>query len=132
MRYNKRTLVARRNKILPVKFVRQDMATYSGLTLIDHYLRLYEIHRRLKKAMHGHGFKGDYSIGDILFVLLIMLLVGAERLHHLDYLRSDPLFSRIVRLTRIPHRTKLSSSLKQFNMPVGVPDTIEPGGSNKA
>jgi hypothetical protein len=114
MRYNKRILVARRNKILPVKFLRQDMTTYSGLTVIDHYLRLYEIHGRLKKAMNGHGFKGDYSIGDILFVLLIMLLVGAERLHHLDYLRSDPLFCRVVRLTRIPHRTKLSTSLKQF------------------
>jgi hypothetical protein len=114
MRYNKRILVARKNKILPIKFVRQDMTTYSGLTLIDHCLRLYGIQHRLKKAMNGYGFKGDYSIGDILFVLLIMLLVGAERLKHLDYLRSDPLFCRVVRLTRIPHRTKLSSALKQF------------------
>lgn len=90
------------------------MTTYSGLTLIDHCLRLYRIQHRLKKAMNGYGFKGDYSIGDILFVLLIMLFVGTERLKHLDYLRSDPLFCRVVRLTRIPHRTKLSTSLKQF------------------
>lgn len=114
MRYNKRTLIARRNKVLPIRFVGQDMTTFSGLTLIDHYLRLYGIHYRLKKAMNGHGFRGDYSIGDILFMLLIMLLVGAERLQHLDYLSSDPLFQRTVRLTRIPHRTKLSSALKQF------------------
>jgi len=114
MRYNKRTLIARRNKILPVKFVGQDMTTFSGLSLIDHYLRLYGIHRRLKKAMNGYGFRGDYSIGDILFMLLIMLLVGAERLQHLDYLSSDPLFHRTARLTRIPHRTKLSNALKQF------------------
>lgn len=114
MRYNKRTLIARRNKILPVKFVRQDMTTFSGLSLIDHYLRLYGIHRRLKKAMNGYGFRGDYSIGDILFMLLVMLLVGAERLQHLDYLCSDPLFHRTARLTRIPHRTKLSKALKQF------------------
>ena len=114
MRYNKRTLIARRNKILPVKFVRQDMTTFSGLSLIDHYLRLYGIHRRLKKAMNGYGFRGDYSIGDILFMLLIMLLVGAERLQHLDYLSSDPLFHRTARLTRIPNRTKLSNALQQF------------------
>jgi hypothetical protein len=114
MRYKKRNLIARRNKILPINFVRQDMTTYSGLTLIDHYLRLYRIHFRTKQAFKAYGFKGDYSIGDILFILLIMLLLGAERLQHIEYLRDDPLFKRVTRLTRIPHRTKLSTALKQF------------------
>jgi hypothetical protein len=90
------------------------MTTYSGLTLIDHYLRIYGIHRRLKKSLKTYGFKGDYTIGDIVFILLIMLLIGAERLQHIDYLKTDPLFCRVVRLTRIPHRTKLSTALKQF------------------
>jgi len=114
MRYNKRALIARRNKILPIRFVRQDMTTYSGLTLIDHYFRLYNIHSRIKQSFKSYGFKGDYSIGDILFLMLTMLLLGTERLHHIDYLRGDPLFRRVVRLTRIPHRTKLSTALKQF------------------
>jgi hypothetical protein len=114
MRYKKRVLIARRNKILPISFVRQDMTTYSGLSLIDHYFRLYQIHSRIKQTFKTFGFKGDYHIGDILFVILIMLLVGAERLQHIDFLRSDPLFKRVVRLTRIPHRTKLSTALKQF------------------
>jgi len=114
MRYKKRSLIARRNKILPVHFVRQDMTTYAGLTLIDHYLKLYRINIRLKKTLKSYGFKGDYGIGDILFIMLIMILVGAERLQHIDYLKNDPLLRRIVRLTRIPHRTKLSTALKQF------------------
>jgi hypothetical protein len=114
MRYNKRALIARRNKILPIRFVRQDMTTYSGLTLIDHYFRLYNIHSRIKQSFKSYGFKGDYSIGDILFLMLTMLLLGTERLHHIDYLKGDPLFRRVVRLTRIPHRTKLSTALKQF------------------
>jgi hypothetical protein len=114
MRYKKHALIARRNKILPINFVRQDMTTYSGLTLIDHYLRLYRIHTRIKQAFKAYGFKGDYSIGDVLFILLIMLIVGAERLHHIEYLRDDPIFKRATRLTRIPHRTKLSTALKQF------------------
>ncbi len=66
MRYNKRALIARKNKILPIRFIRQDMTTYSGLNLIDHYLRIYKIHRRLKDTLNSYGFKGDYSIGDIL------------------------------------------------------------------
>ena len=114
MRYKKRSLIARKNKILPIRFVRQDMTTYSGLMLVDHYLRLYGIHARIKQTFKSYGFKGDYSIGDILFVVLIMLLLGAQRLQHIDFLRSDPLFKRVVRLTRIPHRTKLSTALKQF------------------
>ena len=114
MRYKKRSLIARRNKVLPVDFVRQDMTTYAGLTLIDHYLKLYQINIRLKKTLKSYGFKGDYGIGDILFIMLIMILVGAERLQHIEYLKNDPLFRRIVRLTRIPHRTKLSTALKQF------------------
>jgi len=114
MRYKKRSLIARRNKTLPVHFIRQDMTTYAGLTLIDHYLKLYRINIRLKQTLKSYGFKGDYGIGDILFIMLIMILVGAERLQHIDYLKNDPLFRRIVRLTRIPHRTKLSTTLKQF------------------
>jgi hypothetical protein len=114
VRYKKSALIARKNKILPIRFIGQDMTTFSGLTLIDHYLRIYRIHRRLKQCLKGHGFKGDYNIGDILFILLVMVFIGAERLQHVDYLRTDPLFCRVVRLTRIPHRTKLSTTLKQF------------------
>ena len=114
MRYKKSALIARRNKILPIFFVRQNMTTYSGLTLVDHYFRLYQIHHRIKKSMKPFKFKGDYCIGDILFILLIMLILGAERLHHVDYLRNDPLFCRVIGLTKIPHRTKISRSLKQF------------------
>ena len=90
MRYKKRNLIARRIKILPIHFVRQDMTTYAGLTLIDHYLRLYRIHSRIKRTVKDYGFKGDYCIGDILFILLIMFLIGAERLQHIDFLRTDP------------------------------------------
>lgn len=115
MRYKKRSLIARRNKILPIRFIRQDMTTYAGLTLIDHYLRLFQINFRLQKAMKSYGFRGDYGIGNILFILLIMIFIGAERIQHIDYLKDDPLFRRIVRLTRIPHRTKISTALKQFS-----------------
>lgn len=114
MRYNKTQLIARRAKILPIKFVQQDMTTYSGLALVDHVLQLYRLQGRLKETFKRYHFFGDYHIGDILFVLVVMLLLGAERLQHIDYLRSDPLFCRVVRLTRIPHRTKISTALKQF------------------
>ena len=92
MRYNRMSLNARRNKILPIRFIRQDMTTYSGLTLVDHVLRLYCLQARLKETFKQYHLGGDYHIGDILFVLVVMLLLGAERLQHIDYLRSDPPF----------------------------------------
>jgi hypothetical protein len=100
--------------MLPIKFVYQDMTTCSGLALVDHVIRLYRLQARLKETFKHYHFPGDYPIGNILFVLVVMLLLGAERLQHIDYLRSDPLFCRVVRLTRIPHRTKISTALKQF------------------
>lgn len=67
------------------------MTTYSGLALVDHVLRLYRLQVRIKETFKHYQFSGDYHIGDILFVLLVMLLLGAERLQHIDYIRSDPL-----------------------------------------
>jgi hypothetical protein len=90
------------------------MTTYSGLALLDHVLRLYSLQARIKEASKHYQFSGDYHIGDILLVLFVMLLLGAERLQHIDYPRSDPLFCRVARLTRIPHRTKMSTALKRF------------------
>jgi hypothetical protein len=100
--------------MLSIRFNDQDIIIYCGLTLIDHYFRIYRIRRRFKNTLKSFCFQGDYGIANILFILLVMLLVDPERLQHIAYFRSDPLFRRVVRLIRIPHRTKLSMALKQF------------------
>jgi hypothetical protein len=40
MRYKKAALVSRRNKVLPVRFVKQDMTTHSDLVLPERFSRL--------------------------------------------------------------------------------------------
>jgi hypothetical protein len=90
------------------------MTINSGLALLDHVLRLYRLQALIKESFKYYQFSGDYHIGDILFVLLVMLLWGAERLQHIDHLWSDPLFCRVARLTRSPYWTKISTTLKQF------------------
>jgi hypothetical protein len=59
MRYNKTKLIARRTKLLPIKFVQQEMTTYSGLALVDHVLRLYRLQARLKETFKQYQFSGD-------------------------------------------------------------------------
>lgn len=114
MRYKKLNLKANRSKPLSIQFVKQDMTSYSGLIFIGHLMRLYQLHRKLRKKLSGLDFSGDYSVVDILLMIVVMLIVGAERLSHLEFLRDDPLFRRIIGITRIPHRTKVSQALKQF------------------
>ena len=94
MRNNKACLIVGRNRILPIEFLQQDMAIYSGFALVNHVLRLYRLQTRLKEMFNEYHWGGDYHIEDISFVFVVMLLSGAERLKHIDYLRSDPLFRR--------------------------------------
>jgi hypothetical protein len=59
-------------------------------------------------------FKGDYSVWNLLVLVVLMLMVGVERLSHIAYIKDDPLFQRVSRLPRLPHRTTVVNMLKQF------------------
>jgi len=114
MRYKKRSLKAIRNKILPIEFVRQPITSYSGLQLFKYYLELIGFYRQLQSAFKKHNFRGDYEIVDIIILVILMKIVGAERLSHIEFLKDDPLFVRLSGLSRIPHRTTIIGYLNQF------------------
>jgi len=114
MRYNKRKLKANRNKILPIKFVKQSITSYSGLQLFKYYMEIIGFYARLKKSFNNLSFSGDYSIVDLIIIMVFMKIVGIERLSHLAFIRNDPLFIRVSGLTKIPHRTTFIKALKQF------------------
>jgi hypothetical protein len=50
IRHTKRALVASQNRIPPVRFVLQDMTTYPGLALIDHFFDCMEFIIESKRA----------------------------------------------------------------------------------
>lgn len=90
------------------------MTTYSGLALIDRYVRLLRLHHRVREKLSGFGFRGDYSIWNLVVLVVLMLMVGVGRLSHIAYVKDDPLFRRVSRLPRLPHRTTVVGTLKQF------------------
>ena len=85
-----------------------------GLELFSRYLRRVELSRRVGKACRGKGIRSDYGSVRLVLVLVGMLLVGARRLEHLQYVCDGPMLLRFCGLRRLPSRPTIVNWLKQF------------------
>ena len=102
------------NKDLPIEFTEQNLSSFGGLELFSRYLRRVELSRRVGKACRGKGIRSDYGSVRLVLVLVGMLLVGARRLEHLQYVCDDPMLLRFCGLSRLPSRPTIVNWLKQF------------------
>ena len=102
------------NKDLPIEFTEQNLSSFGGLELFSRYLRRVELSRRVGKACRGKGIRSDYGSVRLVLVLVGMLLVGARRLEHLQYVCDDPMLLRFCGLRRLPSRPTIVNWLKQF------------------
>jgi hypothetical protein len=114
MRLGKRSSEVRVNHDLRIEFAPQRLTSYSGLELLDRFLRGLDLDGRLRRAFAGHRLAGDYSLASMVRLLLGLLWIGGRRLSHVDYVRGDPLVCRLARLRVLPHERTLSRWLKQF------------------
>ena len=73
-----------------------------------------ELSRRVGKACRGKGIRSDYGSVRLVLVLVGILLVGARRLEHLQYVCDDPMLLRFCGLRRLPSRPTIVNWLKQF------------------
>ena len=102
------------NKDLPIEFTEQNLSSFGGLELFSRYLRRVELSRRVGKACRGKGIRSDYGSVRLVLVLVGILLVGARRLEHLQYVCDDPMLLRFCGLRRLPSRPTIVNWLKQF------------------
>ena len=119
------------NKDLPIEFTEQNLSSFGRLELFSRYLRRVELSRRVGKACRGKGIRSDYGSVRLVLVLVGMLLVGARRLEHLQYVCDDPMLLRFCGLRRLPSRPTIVNWLKQFTGraaqgPIGVERCIGP------
>lgn len=114
MRLGKRSCQVRVNHDLKIEFARQKLTSYSGLELLDRFLRSLDLDGRVRRALAKHQLAGDYSLASMTRLLLGLLWIGGRRLSHVDYVRGDPLMCRLARLRLLPHERTLSRWLKQF------------------
>ena len=114
MRLGKRRCQARVNSNLRIEFSEQKLTSYSGLELLDRFLRALDLDGRLRRVFAGQRITGDYSLSSMIRLLLGLLWIGGRRLSHVEYLRNDPLVCRLARLRLVPDQRTLSRWLKQF------------------
>ena len=62
MRLGKRRSQARVNQNLRIEFARQRLTSYSGLELLDRFLRVLDLDGRLRRAFATQPLAGDYSV----------------------------------------------------------------------
>jgi len=114
MRLGKRSLQARVNGEIKIEFGAQSLTSYSGLELLDRFLRTIDLDGRVRRTFGKLRFCGDYSLTSMVRLLVGLLWVGGRRLSHVEYVRRDPLLCRLARLRLLPHERTLSRWLKQF------------------
>lgn len=114
MRLGKRSCQARVNSDLRIEFSEQRLTSYSGLELLDRFLRVLDLNGRLRRAFGKQRIGGDYSLLSMIRLLLGLLWIGGRRLSHVEYVRRDPLVCRLARLRLLPDQRTLSRWLKQF------------------
>lgn len=114
MRIGKAGFQARIKGNLHIEFGQQQLTSYAGLELFRRFLRtsgffvaLNSVERRLKLS-------GDFRFSSLVLLVVGMLLIGARRLRHVEYIRDDPMLMRFARLSRVPSQRSLGRALRKL------------------
>ena len=99
---------------LRIEFARQELTSYSGLELFKRYFRIIRLGSRVRQAFRDQEMVGDYSVVDMVLVLMAIWLVGGDRLRHVEWINEDPLVQRLCELSRLPSRRTIARWLAQF------------------
>ena len=114
MRRKKADLRCRVNDKLEIEFTGEGLTSYAGLELLMRYLRNVDWNRQLRRHVGSVGFGGDFGVASLCRVILGLLVVGGRRLHHLSFLKGDPLLQRFCSLRDLPTDRSMSTFLKRF------------------
>lgn len=114
MRLAKRDFAVRINRSLRVEFGSERLTSYAGLEVVLRFLRGVGFRERLHGVGRRLGFGGDVGFASMMLLVIGMLLTGARRLRHIDYVRGDPILHRFAGLARLPDRTTLARWLRSF------------------
>src|SRR3989441_10186878 len=112
---------------LPIEFVPQRLTSYGGLELVRRYFRRLDLRRRADQVLAAAGVRSDYGSGRVLLLVLALLVVGARRLEHLQYIGGGAPGGGLCGLRRPPPARPGANWVKQFTPPgVPAPRTPQP------
>jgi hypothetical protein len=97
---------------LEVRFEPQNLTSYSGLILFQHFFSLIGIKERLWGCFRHLQVSPIYSHHVIMMLLVVHLIIGHRRLRDVDYYRDDEMVKRLLGLKRLPDVSTISRSLR--------------------
>ena len=104
-----------RGKVRPameVRFEAQNLTSYSGLILFQHFFSLIGIKEWLWGCFRHLKGSPIYSHHVLMMLLVVHLIIGHRRLRDVDYCRDDEMVKRVLGLKRLPDVSTLSRSLR--------------------
>ena len=96
---------------MEVRFETQNLTSYSGLILFQHFFSLIGIRERLWRCFRHLKANSIYGHHVMVMLLVVHLIIGHRRLRDLDYYRDDELVKRVLGLKRLPDVSTVSRSL---------------------
>ena len=116
MKPRKSDLHARVNRNLPLEFDDVRLTSYSGLELLERYLRTRRFNQLVREAFADLPRWGDFGVMVMVRVFVGLVIVGGRRLRHLTYVADDPIFQRFGNVRVVPTARTLSRWLRHFTM----------------
>ena len=97
---------------MKLRFEPQNLTSYSGLILFQHFFSLVGLKKRLWRCFRHLKTNPIYAHHVMVMLLVVHLIVGHRRLRDLDYYRDDEMVMRVLGLKRLPDVSTVSRSLR--------------------
>jgi hypothetical protein len=111
VKHSKAEVRGKARTALEVRFEAQNLTSYSGLILFQHFFSLIGIKARLWACFRHLKVSPIYGHHVIMMLLLVHLIIGHRRLRDVDYYRDDEMVKRVLGLKRLPDVSTISRSL---------------------
>lgn len=113
MRIGKAGFEARVKGTASYEFGEESLTSFAGLELVLRFLKAIGFIGWVREAERRSKRLGDFRFRSLILLVAGMIIVGARRLRHVEYLRGDPMVARFASLKRLPGERTLSRSLKK-------------------
>lgn len=100
---------------MTIEFSEELLSAHAGLELFGRFLMAEGWLGRIREVFADRRFDGDYGSFRMTLLTLGLMLLGGERLSHLEQLRFDPVFRRFALLLKLPSERTFSRWLKDVS-----------------
>jgi len=100
---------------MAIEFSEESLSAHAGLELFCRFLRAEGWLDRIREVFADRRFDGDYGSFRMTLLTLGLMLLGGERLAHLEQLRFDPVFRRFALLMKLPSERTFSRWLRDVS-----------------